>query len=665
MSSLTLLAAEADDLAPGRPYVERRDARPPWYDRAAAWLGQSVRQPVKGRTHRCRALCEAVSSDERTLAQLSDQHLLERFRGLRAPLRRRGFANLPVAQAFAIVREASRRAVGQRHHDVQVAAGWLLLQGRLVEMATGEGKTLVATLPACTVALAGVPVHVITVNDYLAARDASAMGPLYEQLGLSVGVIQQGMSADERREMYRRDVTYCSDKELAFDYLRDRAALGERSSRLHRGLDRLLDEGRTREARVVLRGLYFAIVDEADSVFIDDARTPLILSASTQAQAQRNRLEQALEIARALTPVEDYRLDLRERSSRLTDTGRHKLEASAIAGSGASKPEREEWIERALCALQLYHRDRQYVVEGEKVRIVDESTGRVMPDRAWERELHQLIEVKEGCELTHVRETLARMTYQRLFRRYVRLAGMTGTAMEVAGECHRVYGLQTSRVPLLRPSRREHLGIRCFATQAEKWRAVSDAVQRIAIGEGRPVLVGTRSVHASERVSAQLAAAGIDHVVLNAKQDREEAQIVAQAGEAGRVTVATNMAGRGTDIRLAAGIGELGGLHVILTEFNESRRIDRQLYGRCARQGDRGSCEAIVALDDDLFVTHAPGATRWLMRSPNATPPAWATRMLVLIAQAGAERHNRSVRMQHLAQDRRLAHVMAFSGRGE
>jgi len=286
-----------------------------------------------------------------------------------------------------------------------------------------------------------------------------------------------------------------------------------------------------------------------------------------------------------------------------------------------------------------------------------------MPDRSWERGLHQMIEAKEGCALTDARRTLARITYQRLFRRYLRLAGMTGTAKEVARECSRVYGLDVRRIALLKPSQRLHRGLRCLPTQPQKWEAVAEAVRRAARHEGRPVLVGTRSVRASEQLSVVLSAHGIEHVVLNARQDRTEAQVVARAGEPSRVTVATNMAGRGTDIKLARGVAASGGLHVILTEFNESRRIDRQLYGRCARQGDPGSCEAIVALDDELFAVHAPRLAAWLSRRP--TVAAWALRALVAVAQAAAEHRHRLVRVSNLKQDRELARLLAFSGRGE
>lgn len=351
------------------------------------------------------------------------------------------------------------------------------------------------------------------------------------------------------------------------------------------------------------------------------------------------------------------------------EAGKAKLDtyAAELEGLWTSIRAREELITQALSALVLYRRDHHYVVSNDKIQIVDESTGRVMPDRSWERGLHQLIEAKEGCTLTERRETLARLTYQRLFRRYIRLSGMTGTASEVTREIKSVYRLEVSRIPLHKPSRRIY-GPGCVCpTLAEKWNRVADVVERLALTEGRPVLIGTRSVKASEEISAVLTRRGLDHALLNAKQDQSEAEVIALAGQAARVTVATNMAGRGTDIELGPGIAEKGGLHVILTEYHESRRIDRQLFGRCARQGDPGSCEAIVSLEDDIFTIYAPAATRLICRLaqrrgilPNAV--YWG---LKTAAQFSAERRNVHIRIQNLKLDRRLNQVLAFSGRGE
>lgn len=377
----------------------------------------------------------------------------------------------------------------------------------------------------------------------------------------------------------------------------------------------------------------------------------------------------ALAFARELAAGEDYSIDLAERSITLTDGAKSSLAtyAASLDGVWTSTRAREELVTQALTALLLFRRDQHYVVADGKVQIVDESTGRVMPDRSWEHGLHQMIEAKEGCAPTETRETLARLTYQRLFRRYLRLSGMTGTAQEVAREIASVYRLGVVRVPLHRPSRRAYLGTKFCATLVEKWAAVAESVERIASIGRRPVLIGTRSVQASEELSAVLTARGIEHALLNAKQDKTEAEVVALAGEAGRVTVATNMAGRGTDIRLGPGVAESGGLHVILTEYHDSRRIDRQLFGRCARQGDPGSCEAIVSLEDEIFSVNAPGAARWVAGfRQNDTGLARAVQGgLRVLAQLAAERRSAAVRVQNLKLDQRLEQVLAFSGRGE
>jgi len=353
----------------------------------------------------------------------------------------------------------------------------------------------------------------------------------------------------------------------------------------------------------------------------------------------------------------------------LADAGKTKLGAqvAALEGVWRSVRAREELVTQALSALLLFRRDQHYVVSDAKVQIVDESTGRVMPDRSWEQGLHQMIEAKEGCPPTDARETLARLTYQRLFRRYLRLSGMTGTAREVAREIAAVYRLRVVPVPLHRTSRRVYAGAIFCATLAQKWAAVADTVERIACIARRPVLIGTRSVRASEELSRVLTERGIDHALLNAKQDRTEAEVVARAGEPGRVTVATNMAGRGTDIRLGPGVAESGGLHVILTEYHDSRRIDRQLFGRCARQGDPGSCEAIVSFEDEVFAVHAPRAARWAsaLRQNDSQAARAVQGGLRGAAQFAAERRSAAVRVQNLKLDQRLEQLLAFSGRGE
>ena len=683
MSETALLRLAPRELASGRPYVEREEKAPPWHDELALSLWYGAALPLwrraGGGQMAARRVVALARACEGEMSALDDAALRRQAQALRLEMRRSSFAAPAVARFFAVVREAGSRVIGKRHYDSQVHAGWLLLQGTLAEMATGEGKTFAATLPACAAALAGLPVHVITVNDYLAARDAESMAPLYAFFGLRCGAIVHGMTREQRRHVYAGDVAYCSNKELTFDYLRDRTALGDRASALHRAVAAVAGQRGRGGEPTVLRGLSFAIVDEADSVFIDEARTPLILSATVGGSGRHDLVDWALARAVTLRQGEDYTLERALLRVRLTDAQRNRLEDEIDSEAwpleahvpaipaGASLRECAEKLTQALSAQLLYQRDQQYVVADGKVQIVDESTGRVMPDRAWESGLHQMIEAKEGLDPSGERATLARITYQRFFRRYLRLAGMTGTATEVAAEIGRVYRLPVARVPLHRPSLWRDGGIRCYRSAAEKWAAVVASVRRHAVDGGRPVLVGTRTVRASEELSARLATAGIEHVVLNAKQDGDEAAVIAMAGRRGGVTVATNMAGRGTDIELGAGVVDAGGLHVILTEYHESPRIDRQLFGRAARQGDPGSGEAIVALDDELFAVHAPRLAAWAagLASGDSTLPDWALLLLRHAAQAAAQSRSHTARMSSLKHDRRLAGILAFSGRGE
>jgi preprotein translocase subunit SecA len=534
-------------------------------------------------------------------------------------------------------------------------------------MATGEGKTLTATLAAATAAMAGVPVHIITVNDYLTDRDAQEMKPLYEMLGLTVGAITHDLDPAARRRAYACDITYCCNKELAFDYLRDRLAVGRQPNRIQLQLERLYGDA-TKLKQLVLRGLCFGIVDEADSVLIDEARVPLIISGAGGQVPEKHIYETALKLARQLRRDQDFLLDARERSIRFTPAGQAtlKMRAASLTGLWSGPRRREELVRQALSALHLFHRDTHYLLRDEKVQIIDEYTGRIMGDRSWEQGLHQMIEIKEGCPVTPMQTSLARITYQRFFRRYLWLSGMTGTAQEVAGELWNVYRLPTATIPTHRPLQRHCYGEQLFATANEKWDAVVARIQELHDAQ-RPVLVGTRSVAASELLSAKLTEASIDHVVLNARQDQEEASVVAKAGEQRRVTVATNMAGRGTDIKLQPGVAEAGGLHVLATERHEAARIDRQLYGRTGRQGDPGSHETMMSLEDDLMATRG-ALSRWmtqaLLKSRGSLKGRVAS-FLVRRAQVSAERMHARVRRDLLQSEEQLGSSLAFSGRME
>jgi preprotein translocase subunit SecA len=642
-------------------YPERLEKRENWLERTlrhpAMWVGRDIGQGSR----RYEKLVRDVNAEGVKFEGLDLEGLLAAANALRPALKRESFTDELVARAFALVRATAQATIGMRHYDVQLAGGWVLLSGRVAEMETGEGKTLTATLPAATAALAGIPVHVVTVNDYLAQRDAEEMSVLYEALGLTVGCVTHHVSPHERRPQYDCDITYCTNKDVTFDYLRDRLRLKGRPRPLRHALGKVTGQGG--DSGLNLRGLHFAIVDEVDSVLVDEARTPLILSAETDSGALERIYREALEIVAQLKEGPDFVIEHQRTHIRVTEDGKKRLGELAAGKRGlwTGPNRREELARQALSATHLFHRDQQYLVVEGKVQIVDEFTGRVMPDRSWERGLHQMIEVKEGCELTGQRETLARISYQRFFRRYIRLAGMTGTAKEISGELWSVYRLKVMRVPTRKPVQRKIEPLQIFETQAQKWEAVVASIRR-EHEKGRPVLVGTRSVQASETLAAMLADAGLDHRLLNARQDKEEADIVAQAGKPGWITVATNMAGRGTDIKLAPESLAAGGLHVIVTELSESGRVDRQLFGRCARQGDPGSCEIFASYEDDIITRYASLAPGIAGKAPgkDLTGPA-----LFKFAQRRAERIHGMMRQEVLEMDDYLGDLLAFAGRPE
>ena len=657
--SSTATAALRPGIALGG-YPQREDLRDGWLDAAAASIAGFVRQRASGRNPGFGEFIERVNAAAGSLAGLSNQQIRDLVPELRRRLYSEGLKEELVAQVFAIAREAADRLLRMRPFDVQLIGGRVMLEGKIAEMETGEGKTLTATLPACAAALAGIPVHIVTVNDFLVMRDAAWMKPVYAFFGLKVGTITEGMQPEARRAAYACDITYCTNKQLVFDYLKDRLMLGQEARPLHLQVESLHAEfPRTR--RVLLRGLCFVIVDEADSVLIDEARTPLIISSAGDTSQARQIYGEAVALARQLRSGLDFAVHPRDREIELTEPGRRRAAelAEPYGGVWIGPRRREELVRRALAALYLFQRDKHYLVRAEKVQIVDEYTGRVMADRSWERGLHQMIEAKEGLPITGQQETLARISYQRFFRRYLRIAGMTGTAREVARELWSVYRLPVVTIPTNRPVRRQRMADQVHVTADEKWTAIV-ASARAHHAAGRPVLIGTRSVAASEHLSELLTQAALPHQVLNARQDQEEAKVIAGAGERGRITVATNMAGRGTDIRLGPGVAELGGLHVLATERHDARRIDRQLFGRGGRQGDPGSYQTIVSLEDEIVQElFGPYAARIGRRLPRAG------RLLVAAAQRMAERHNARTRRELLRIDDHLSDLLAFTGRPE
>jgi preprotein translocase subunit SecA len=611
---------------------------------------------------------EAVEGQGGLLAKLGEGAFQARVRALGGELHTAGFDERIMAQALALVREASRRALGKAHFPTQIVAARIMLSGRLAEMATGEGKTLAAGLVAGAAALSGIPVHVITANDYLVARDAQTLEPVYRLLGLKVGWVTQPMDQAQRREAYGCDITYCTAKELVFDYLRDRLVRRSLPSELHARVQQI-DVDQAEPGKLLLRGLWMALIDEADSILIDEARTPLILSQPRVNAQQQRYFKEALQIAIRLSAGADFRIEAGTQHAALTERGRAAAAqlAQQFGGLWQDRRHREEVVSLALAAHHIYARDRDYIVRDRKILMVDQTTGRVAPGRMWSKGLHQLIEVKEGCPPTGEMETIAQITYQRFFPRYLHLAGMSGTLTEARDELGTVYGMKVSRVPLRRPSQRVDYGKRIFLAREDKWQAVVDRIREMRAA-GRPVLIGTDSVADSDQLSVRLAAACIEHQLLNARQDSEEAEMVARAGEPGRVTVATNMAGRGTDIPLGPGVAERGGLHVICCQHNSSARIDRQLQGRAARQGDPGSVESVLSLEDGMLARRLPAWLRAVaisLAGRKGIVPRRFAGLLTWLPQQAEERQQRAQRRLLLAQDKQTEARLSFSGRGE
>ena len=632
------------------------------------WLAGWFKRPLHARLQRYRRFLLPIHKWADELRPLSDQQLKEAAQLFRRRVHHEGHTDELLSYSFALVREVAGRRLGMYHFDSQLLCGLALFHGGIAEMMAGEGKTLAATLPAATAALAGIPVHVITVNDYLAKRDAELMLPVYRFLGLSVGEVVQGKSLEERRRAYACDVVYCTNKELTFDYLKDLIQLKEKHNPLHLHAERLKGEEGVLRA-LLMRGLHFGIVDEADSVLMDEARTPLIISGQEITNREEMRVyHQAIELAAELVEGEHYHLDLQQRQAKLTAEGESLVmeRTQALSPYWIGSVRRLELMNKALLAHYLFKRDKHYLVRDGKIQIIDEHTGRVMPDRAWERGLHQLIEIKEGCDPTKARETLARISYQRFFRLYHHLGGMTGTAKEVTSEFWSVYDMPVVRVPTNKPCRRRYLGRQVYPDIGRKWQAVLSRILELK-ARSRPVLVGTHSVGASERLSQLLNEAGIVHQVLNAKQDGDEARIVAQAGQAGQVTIATNMAGRGTDIKLSPEVEAAGGLYVILTEFHEAGRIDRQLEGRSARQGDAGSYEIMVSLDDFVLRSWQGNSLgRFLLRGLKANRLLCNSLGLWImkIEQKRLERLHAKRRGELLKADEQQSEMLSFAGRG-
>ena len=524
---------------------------------------------------------DAVNALEKDIENMSDASLAEKTAEFRDRIAKGATLDDILPEAFAVVREASKRVLGLRHFDVQLVGGCVLHRGKIAEMRTGEGKTLVATLPAYLNALTGKGVHIVTVNEYLAHRDSQEMGRVFNFLGLSVGLIIHGLDFPERKAAYAADITYGTNNEFGFDYLRDNMVVS-------------LDQ-------MVQRPLNYAIVDEVDSILVDEARTPLIISGPGEKSTDLYKV--LARVVAQLVEGEDYTVDEKLKTAAPTEVGIAKAEKMlgvANMYAGEASIDFSHQLMQALKAKAIMHRDRDYVVKDGEVIIVDEFTGRLMFGRRFSEGLHQAIEAKEGVKVERESQTLATITFQNYFRMYDKLSGMTGTAKTEEQEFQKIYGLDVIVIPTNKPNQRIDYPDVIYKTKNAKYKAAANEIEECH-KSGRPVLVGTTSIVQSEELSGILKKRGIPHTVLNAKFHEKEAEIIAGAGQFGAVTIATNMAGRGTDIVLGEGVPALGGLHIVGTERHESRRIDNQLRGRCARQGDPGSTRFYLSLEDDLM----------------------------------------------------------------
>lgn len=575
-------------------------------DRSSRWMHQFGRRRAMAQIE---AQLAEVNRLEPEIKALDDDELRACFLGLKP-----AFADGPpmerLPEAFALVREAVVRTKGLRPYDVQIMASLVMARGELAEMATGEGKTLVATLPSCVLALAGKGVHVATVNAYLAKRDYELMKCIFEFLGITSAFLPEKASPEEKRAAYAADVTYGTGYEFGFDYLRDQLArLNAPTPALGRKwCEALMALPEIVAPKPAQRALAYAVIDEIDSVLIDEAVTPLVISKpmpqgeSPDAPLYRD----ADAVAQKLTEEKDYEIKATQKKLDLTRAGLERVYELRPPQQKTTQLKRawHEYVEQALRARKLFERDVSYLVRKGAVEIIDENTGRSFPDRKWRGGLHQAVEAKEGVVVTHETESDVTISRQRFYKLYPFLCGMSGTASEEEAELLAVYDLRVFPIPRNRPLQRVDQISRMFGTRAAKHGAIVEAVKACR-ATGRPVLIGTRTVLRSEELAARFAEAGIPYVLLNARQDEGEAEVVAEAGRVGRVTIATNMAGRGTDIKISEEALALGGLHVIGEERNESRRIDRQLSGRAGRQGDVGSSQFFLSYEDDLVVRSA------------------------------------------------------------
>ena len=578
-----------------------------------SWLFRVVGIRHSSAHHRYRLARQAlrIEAFASTLSHQSMPQLQTQLETVREPFARQKIHSRELEHALGLLLELSHRCLGLRPYVGQIMGALGLYQGYLVEMATGEGKSLTAAMAAVLAAWTGRPCHLLTVNDYLSQRDADAFQAYYAACGVTVATVQEDMKDEQRRQAYRAGIVYTTGKLLLADFLRDRLKLGMVQHPSRRILQNILQPG-GENTQPVLRGIDIAIVDEADSILIDEAVSPLIISSPGQNQIFLQAVQTAGTLVKHFNCPTDYNINEHYREITLTEAGQQKMcqLASELSGIWQAPSRREELLKQALTAHHFYHLDRHYVVRDQKIVIVDEFTGRLMPGRSWGQGLHQAVEIKEGLPMTPPSETVVRMSFQRFFRLFRKLSGMTGTATEATSEFWQIYRLPVLKVPTHRPVRRQQYPTIFCRDASHKWEQICSTIMTIH-QTGRPILVGTRNVFDSQQLFQRLQQHGLTAKLLNAIYHEQEADLIAHAGTMGSVMIATNMAGRGTDIKLATDVSKLGGLHVVLTEKHAATRIDRQLAGRSARQGDLGSVQVFVCEDDELLKRFPPGGKGW------------------------------------------------------
>jgi preprotein translocase subunit SecA len=643
--------------------VNRRSVRKapsPDIDSPVTWIAARLSVAAAGwRSRRATRIGRASMHRALQLNDLDDEALALRRASVRIALRASAMSDGNIAEALALASEYARRTLALTPFAEQMACASALVRGAVAEMETGEGKTLAAFLAAAVYGLAGRSVHVVTSNDYLAKRDAQDLRAAYVAMGLSLATVVGGDPAPQRRAAYGANVVYVTSKEVVFDYLRDRLgrSIKVNNPNLAAKLARVFGGADAESSQPLQRPLDVAIVDEIDSVLIDEAGTPLLISTNRPGEISEDVARRALDLAASFEPARDFTVDPFDMMPTLTPHGVARLDAetSGLTGPWRVRLMREELLRAAIASLHLLRRDHHYLVQDGKLVLIDQQSGRVTPDRHWNHGLNLMVEVKEGCVSTGEKKSLASISFQRYFRGYPRICGMSGTVREVARELYSVYGLDATWIKRRLPLRRRFAKRRVFADRVALWVAAAREAARLQM-RGQPALVAVRSVGEANIASAALAELGVAHNVLSAAQADAEAEIIASAGQRGAITVVTNMAGRGTDIRLGEGVPELGGLVVLICERHDSRRVDRQLIGRCARQGDPGLVMEFVSQGDSALRVLGPGWKRLLARWPGLTG------LGLTRAQKASDARGMNGRLQLLRRDEQVTKVMAFAG---